>query len=117
MIAFVFSRVLLELLIIRDRERLVPDEFATALIVWPAFACLAYVRVAVAGDEAHVWQIAAALYLLIIAVTGGRPALIMGEVFTDGDRLTASERGRGRMARVVVLIAAVLAGVLPEVLS
>jgi hypothetical protein len=118
MIPFAVSLVLLELLVLRERERLAAGELATVLSVWPVFACLAYVRVALAGDdEPHFWPTAAALYLLVIAVTGARPALILVGVLGDEDRLTASERRRGRVAQIVVGIAAALAGLLPEVLS
>lgn len=115
--SFLIAIVVLELLLLRDRERLGRTNLGLAMAAWPAFATLGYVRFRIAGDSTeYFWPTAAGLYLAVLLVTGGRPALLFAGVFEDDDWLSSSERRRGRFAQVCVALAAVAAGLLPELL-
>lgn len=99
--------------VLRDRTRLGTDHAVALAAAWPFLFVVGLVRFAVTGnldDRTLPWAMAS-VYLAVLVVSGGHPALVMLDMDKDEDRelLTGAEALRVRWQQRA-LLAVVLGG-------
>lgn len=110
---FALSLVLVTALTFREVRRIGMARALTASAAWIALAGVAGLRASITNISTSQLMISASIcYVAVVLATGGRPVLIMDQIF-EKEELTEDERRRGKWATWFVLIVITILAAFP----